>query len=160
MGNRHPSIAPYESFPAADGEIVVAVGNDRQFAALCRELACEPLASDARFATNAARVEHRGELVDALGPLVAAHSRARLAAALNAAGVPCGPVNDIRDAFALAETLGLGSIVEMADGVRQVANPIGLDRTPIGYRRAPPALGADDAAVRAWLGGADGVLAG
>jgi crotonobetainyl-CoA:carnitine CoA-transferase CaiB-like acyl-CoA transferase len=160
MGNRHPSIAPYESFAAADGEIVVAVGNDRQFAALCRELACEPLANDARFATNAARVEHRGELVDALGPLVAGHSRARLAAALNAAGVPCGPVNDIGEAFALAETLGLGSIVEMAAGVRQVANPIGLDGTPIGYRRVPPALGADDAAVRAWLGGADGVLAG
>jgi crotonobetainyl-CoA:carnitine CoA-transferase CaiB-like acyl-CoA transferase len=160
MGNRHPSIAPYESFAAADGEIVVAVGNDRQFAALCRELDCEPLATDARFAANAARVEHREELVDALAPRFALHSRARLSSALNAAGVPCGPVNDIRDAFALAQTLGLGSIVEMAEGVRQVANPIGLQGTPVGYRRVPPRLGADDAAVRAWLLAGDGVLGG
>jgi crotonobetainyl-CoA:carnitine CoA-transferase CaiB-like acyl-CoA transferase len=160
MGNRHPSIAPYESFAAADGEIVVAVGNDRQFAALCRELDCAPLATDARFATNAARVEHREELVDALGRRFAVHSRVRLSSALNAAGVPCGPVNDIRDAFTLAETLGLGSIVEMAEGVRQVANPIGLAGTPVGYRRVPPRLGADDAAVRAWLLAGDGVLGG
>ena len=97
---------------------------------------------------------------NALGPLVAAHSRARLAADLNAAGVPCGPVNDIRDAFALATELGLGSIVEMAEGVRQVANPISLDGTPVSYRRIPPRLGADDAAVRAWLGAGEGELTG
>ena len=160
MGNRHPSITPYESFAAGDGEIVVAVGNDRQFEALCRELGCAALAGDARFATNAARVEHRDALVDQLAPLFAAHSRARLAADLNAAGVPCGPVNDIRDAFALATELGLGSIVEMAEGVRQVANPISLDGTPVSYRRIPPRLGADDAAVRAWLGAGEGELTG
>jgi crotonobetainyl-CoA:carnitine CoA-transferase CaiB-like acyl-CoA transferase len=160
MGNRHPSITPYESFAAGDGEIVVAVGNDRQFEALCRELGCAGLAGDARFATNAARVEHRDALVDQLAPLFAAHSRARLAADLNAAGVPCGPVNDIREAFALATELGLGSIVEMAEGVRQVANPISLDGTPVSYRRIPPRLGADDAAVRAWLGAGEGELTG
>ena len=160
MGNRHPSITPYESFAAGDGEIVVAVGNDRQFEALCRELGCAALAGDARFATNAARVEHRDALVDQLAPLFAAHSRARLAADLNAAGVPCGPVNDIREAFALATELGLGSIVEMAEGVRQVANPISLDGTPVSYRRIPPRLGADDAAVRAWLGAGEGELTG
>jgi crotonobetainyl-CoA:carnitine CoA-transferase CaiB-like acyl-CoA transferase len=160
MGNRHPSIAPYESFDAADGEIVIAVGNDRQFAALCRELDAAALATDERFATNAARVEHRGALFEALGPRFAARPRVALAAALNAAGVPCGPVNDVRDAFAMAETLGLGSIVEMADGVRQVANPISLGGTPVGYRRVPPQLGADDAAVRAWLLEDDGVLGG
>jgi crotonobetainyl-CoA:carnitine CoA-transferase CaiB-like acyl-CoA transferase len=160
MGNRHPSIAPYESFAAADGEIVVAVGTDRQFAALCRELGAAALAGDDRFATNAARVGHREELVAALAPLFVARSRTRLAEALNAAGVPCGPVNDIRDAFELAQTLGLGSIVEMAEGVRQVANPIGLDRTPVSYRRIPPPLGADDAAVRAWLRGTGGALDG
>jgi crotonobetainyl-CoA:carnitine CoA-transferase CaiB-like acyl-CoA transferase len=151
MGNRHPSITPYESFAAADGEIVVAVGNDRQFAALCRGLGRASLATDVRFATNAARVEHRGALADALGPLIAAHPRERLTEALNAAGVPCGPVNDVREAFALASALGLGSIVEMAEGARQVASPIGLDATPVSYRRTPPRLGADDAAVRAWL---------
>jgi crotonobetainyl-CoA:carnitine CoA-transferase CaiB-like acyl-CoA transferase len=160
MGNRHPSIAPYESFGACDGEIVVAVGNDRQFEALCRELGAAPLALDERFVTNAARVEHREALVEELGSRFAARSRADLTAALNAVGVPCGPVNDVRDAFALAATLGLGSIVEMAEGVRQVANPISLHGTPVGYRRVPPRLGADDAAVRAWLRGSDRVLGG
>jgi crotonobetainyl-CoA:carnitine CoA-transferase CaiB-like acyl-CoA transferase len=155
MGNRHPSIVPYESFAAADGEIVVAVGNDRQFAGLCGALSRPVLAEDARFATNAARVEHRGALIEALAPLFAARTRARLAQALNAAGVPCGPVNDVRDAFGLAASLGLGSIVEMAEGARQVASPISLQATPVSYRHIPPALGADDAAVRAWLRGDD-----
>jgi len=65
--------------------------------------------------------------------------------------VPCGPVNDVAEAFALAQAIGLPAIVEMAAGVRQVANPIALSETPVTYRRVPPALGADDAAVRAWL---------
>jgi len=153
MGNRHPSIAPYEAFTAADGEIVVAVGNDRQFAALCAELACEPLAADPRFATNPDRVAAREELFEALSPLFATRTRANLTDALTAVGVPCGPVNDVGEAFALAESIGLRSIVEMADGLRQTANPIALDATPVSYRRPPPALGADDAAVRAWLAG-------
>jgi crotonobetainyl-CoA:carnitine CoA-transferase CaiB-like acyl-CoA transferase len=153
MGNRHPSIAPYESFAAADGEIVVAVGNDRQFAALCSELGCEPLAADPRFATNPDRVAARDELFAALSPLFAARTRANLTEALTAVGVPCGPVNDVGEAFALADSIGLHSIVEMADGLRQTANPIALDATPVSYRRSPPGLGADDAAVRAWLAG-------
>ncbi len=160
MGNSHPSIAPYEAFAADDGEIVVAVGNDRQFESLCRELGCASLASDTRFATNAARVANREALLDALAPAFARQSRAQLARTLNAAGVPCGPVNDVRDAFALAEALGLGSIVEMADGAKQVANPISLHATPVSYRRIPPALGADDAAVRAWLRGGDRMPSG
>jgi crotonobetainyl-CoA:carnitine CoA-transferase CaiB-like acyl-CoA transferase len=155
MGNRHPSIAPYESFAAADGELVVAVGNDRQFGSLCRELGGASLATDPQFATNAVRVEHREELLAALAPLFAARSRTHLAQTLNAAGVPCGPVNDVRDAFAMAASLGLPSIVEMAEGARQVASPISLAATPLAYRRIPPALGADDASVRAWLRGSD-----
>jgi crotonobetainyl-CoA:carnitine CoA-transferase CaiB-like acyl-CoA transferase len=155
MGNRHPSIAPYESFAANDGEVVVAVGNDRQFGSLCRELGCTRLATDARFATNPQRVANRDALLESLAPPFAARSRAALAAALSAAGVPCGPVNDVRDAFALAESLGLHSIVEMAQGARQVANPIAFDATPVSYRRIPPALGADGVAIRAWLRGDD-----
>jgi crotonobetainyl-CoA:carnitine CoA-transferase CaiB-like acyl-CoA transferase len=156
LGNRHPSIAPYESFAAADGDLVVAVGNDRQFRSLCQELGCATLADDVRFATNAARVEHHAELVAALAPPFAARPGAALAAALNATGVPCGAVNDVRGAFALAASLGLPSIVEMAQGARQVASPIALDATPVAYRRIPPALrGGDEAAVRAWLRGDD-----
>jgi crotonobetainyl-CoA:carnitine CoA-transferase CaiB-like acyl-CoA transferase len=159
MGNRHPSIAPYESFASADGEIVVAVGNDRQFLSLCRELGCTALATDARFATNAARVEHHADLVAELEPLIGARPGAALAQTLSAAGVPCGPVNDVSGAFALASSLGLPSIVEMAEGARQVASPIALDATPPSYRRIPPALGADGEALRTWLG-ADGPLPG
>jgi crotonobetainyl-CoA:carnitine CoA-transferase CaiB-like acyl-CoA transferase len=159
MGNRHPSIAPYESFASADGEIVVAVGNDRQFLSLCRELGCTALATDARFATNAARVEHHADLVAELDPLIGARPGAALAQTLSAAGVPCGPVNDVSGAFALASSLGLPSIVEMAEGARQVASPIALDATPPSYRRIPPALGADGEALRTWLG-ADGPLPG
>jgi crotonobetainyl-CoA:carnitine CoA-transferase CaiB-like acyl-CoA transferase len=151
MGNRHPSITPYESYAVGDGEIVVAVGNDRQFGVLCRVLGAGELALDPRFATNPDRVAHRDELDRLLRPLFLARSRAALAAELNAAGVAAGPVNDIGDAFAFATALGLEPIVEMAAGVRQVASPINLDATPVGYRRIPPALGADDAAVRAWL---------
>jgi len=151
MGNRHPSIAPYESFAAADGEIVVAVGNDRQFQALCAELGQPSLAGEERFASNPSRVGHRDELGRALAPLFAVRNRAELASTLSAAGVPCGPVNDVAEAFALAESIGMGSIIEMAGGLRQVANPIALSDTPVAYRRVPPVLGGDDAALRAWL---------
>jgi crotonobetainyl-CoA:carnitine CoA-transferase CaiB-like acyl-CoA transferase len=156
IGNRHPSIAPYESFAAADGEVVVAVGNDRQFADLCRELGCPGLAAEARFATNPARVENRGQLVEALAPRFADRTRADLAEVLSAAGVPCGPVNDVAGAFALAQRLGLGSIVAMAEGARQVASPIALGATPVRYRRTPPALDADGDDLRAWLARASG----
>ena len=115
MGNRHPSIVPYESFAAADGEVVVAVGNDRQFARLCAELGVGELARDARFATNPDRVAHRDALLAAARRRAfAVRAREELASALNGAGVPCGPVNDLGGAFALAERLGLHEIVEMA----------------------------------------------
>jgi len=156
MGNRHPSVAPYEAFAAADGEIVVAVGNDRQFDALCRALGEPALACDERFATNPARVAHLDELGAALAPRFASRTRAELADALGAAGVPCGPVNDVGAAFALAQELGLDRIVELAEGVRQVASPIELDATPVRYRLPPPALGADGPALRAWLRAPDG----
>ena len=139
IGNRHPSIAPYESFAAADGEIVVAVGNDRQFATLCRELGCAALAADARFATNPARVDEPRRAASRRWRRASRRARARISRRRSPrAGVPCGPVNDVADAFALAERLGLGSIVTMADGVRQVASPIALDATPVRYRRVPP----------------------
>jgi crotonobetainyl-CoA:carnitine CoA-transferase CaiB-like acyl-CoA transferase len=156
MGNRHPSIAPYESFSAADGELVVAVGNDRQFAALCGELGCAGLADDSRFAHNPARVENREELVALLAPLFGARSRGELAISLGAVGVPCGPVNDVAGAFAMAASLGLPSIVELGEHARTVASPIALAATPVEYRLPPPALGADDADLRAWLRDADG----
>jgi crotonobetainyl-CoA:carnitine CoA-transferase CaiB-like acyl-CoA transferase len=155
MGNRHPSIVPYETFPAADQSLVVAVGSDGQFAALCAQLELA-LADDPRFATNALRVEHRDELY----PLLAAALRERPAAEwierLNAAGVPCGPVNDVAQAFVFAERLGLEPVRQMVreDGtqIAQVASPIDLSRTPVSYRNAPPRLDQDGDVVKARLG--------
>ena len=155
VGSGHPSIVPYQTFAVADGEVVVAVGNDRQFDRLCDELGVGELAGDVRFATNPDRVAHRDALLELLAPRFGARGREELAAALGGAGVPCGPVNDLEAAFALAERLGLHAIVELAGGVRQVADPIALSATPVSYRRPPPALGGDDSAVRDWLRGDD-----
>jgi crotonobetainyl-CoA:carnitine CoA-transferase CaiB-like acyl-CoA transferase len=144
MGNGHPSIAPYELFAAADGDLVIAVGTDRQFAALCDAVGRPELAADARFATNDARVAHRAELREALEAVLAARPAGDWADALTAVRVPAGRVNDIAGAFALAGELGLEPIVDVprADGTsaRLTRSPIGLSRTPVSYRAAPPPL--------------------
>jgi crotonobetainyl-CoA:carnitine CoA-transferase CaiB-like acyl-CoA transferase len=144
MGNAHPSIAPYELFPTADGELVLAVGNDKQFAALCETVGAPELARDERFATNGARVAHRAELRDVLVARLATRDAAAWVAPLSAAGVPAGQVNDVAGAFALAATLGLDPIVDLprADGsvARLTRNPITLSATPATYRSAPPPL--------------------
>ncbi|WP_406349320.1 CoA transferase [Streptomyces sp. NBC_00144] len=158
MGNRHPSIAPYEVVETADRPLALAVGNDRQFAALCGQVGLPELTHDARFATNFSRVAHREELLATLdGPL-----RTRPAdvwfETLTAVGVPCGPINDLAAAFDLAERLGLKTRVRIDDPdrdapVEQVANPIRLSATPAVYRSAPPRLGQHTDEVRADLGG-------
>jgi crotonobetainyl-CoA:carnitine CoA-transferase CaiB-like acyl-CoA transferase len=151
MGNRHPSITPYETLATADRPLVVAVGNDGQFARLCRVLGLPQAASDARFATNADRVTNRDALAAVLEEALAAKGAAAWVADLGQAGVPCGLVNDVGEAFALAERLGLDPVAD-AGGVPQVADPIGLEVTPASYRLPPPALGEHTAEVLAWLG--------
>jgi crotonobetainyl-CoA:carnitine CoA-transferase CaiB-like acyl-CoA transferase len=142
MGNEHPSVAPYELLPCADGELVLAVGNDRQFAALCEVLGAAQLALDDRFATNAARVENRPALRAALIARLSARPAASWVEALTAARVPAGLVNDVAGAFALAAQLGLAPVVDVPreDGsaVKLTRNPIGLSATPASYRSAPP----------------------
>jgi crotonobetainyl-CoA:carnitine CoA-transferase CaiB-like acyl-CoA transferase len=142
MGNQHPSIAPYEPFRCADRELVLAVGNDRQFAMLCMVLGASELASDPRFAGNAARVENRVALRSALEERLAGRTAEAWAGALTEAGVPAGVVNDIGAAFELARALGLNPTVaiERDDGtkVKLTRNPIGLSATPPSYRDAPP----------------------
>ncbi|RSN26343.1 carnitine dehydratase [Streptomyces sp. WAC 05977] len=142
MGNRHPSIAPYELVPCADHELALAVGNDRQFAALCEVIGLPELADDTRFATNPARVAHRAELRALLEDTFDKRPAAEWAAELSAAGVPAGEVNDVAGAFALAERLGLSPTVDLPrpDGtsVRLTRNPIGLSATPPRYETAPP----------------------
>jgi crotonobetainyl-CoA:carnitine CoA-transferase CaiB-like acyl-CoA transferase len=142
MGNQHPSIAPYELFACADGDLVLAVGNDRQFAALCETIGAPSLSSDARFATNPARVQHRQELRGELENWLAARTAADWTKALSEARVPAGLVNDIAGAFALADNLGLEPVVSLPrhDGstVKLCRSPINLSATPPVYRCAPP----------------------
>ncbi|CAM5279541.1 CoA transferase [Streptomyces tanashiensis] len=153
MGNSHPSIAPYEVFEARDRPLVLAVGNDRQFAALCERLGRPALAGDPRFATNTARVAHREELVEALAGPLGTRTADGWFEELTAAGVPCGPINDLAAAFDLADRLGLAPRVpETAAGPGQVANPIRLDATPPSYRTAPPRLGEHTDGVLSELG--------
>ncbi|GAA2205289.1 CoA transferase [Nonomuraea monospora] len=147
MGNRHPSIVPYEVFQAADRPIVIAAGNDRQYQALCAALDRPGLAGDPRYATNAARVAAREPLVADLNAALAERTADDWFERLTAAGVPCGPINDLAAAFTLATDLGLEPAVEL-DGVGQVAHPIRLSATPPSYHRPPPALGQDDGWLR------------
>jgi crotonobetainyl-CoA:carnitine CoA-transferase CaiB-like acyl-CoA transferase len=146
MGNAHPSISPYEVYPTADGELVLAVGNDRQFVALCEVLGDPALALDPRFAMNPSRVTHRDALQEALVDRLRVRAAAQWASELTAARVPAGVVNDIAGAFTLAQQIGLDPIVEIPDPitgetVALTRNPIGLSATPATYRSAPPPLG-------------------
>ena len=155
MGNAHPSIAPYDLYAAGDGPLVLAVGNDAQFRATAGVLGAPELAEDPRFAGNEARVAHRAELRSELETRLASRPAAAWIAELTAAGVPAGQVNDIAGAFALAERLGLGPVVEVPaeDGgvARGTRNPIGLSMTPPAYRSAPPPLpGAGSGVPAAW----------
>jgi crotonobetainyl-CoA:carnitine CoA-transferase CaiB-like acyl-CoA transferase len=144
LGNSHPSIAPYELLATREGELVVAVGNDRQFVALCEVLGVGALAADRRYARNSDRVANRAQLRADLEARLGARPAADWARELTAVRVPAGVVNDIGAAFALAESLGLAPIVDLpaADGsaVRLTRNPIRLSRTPPSYRSAPPLL--------------------
>jgi crotonobetainyl-CoA:carnitine CoA-transferase CaiB-like acyl-CoA transferase len=158
MGNAHPNLAPYQPFPCSDGMVVIAVGNDGQYRALCLALGVESLGTDERFATNARRVAHREDLTLALSALTGKHSMKALMAMLEAAGVPCGPVNTIDQVFEEPQAIHRGLEVQQTradlDGpVRTVASPIRMSRTPVSYERAPPALGADTDEV---LGGLKG----
>ncbi|MCW4466461.1 CoA transferase [Glutamicibacter sp. MNS18] len=146
MGNAHPSIAPYETFAAQDGVVVIAVGNDRQFAALCRELSAPALATDPRFLTNSARVEHRRELKALIESVTAAQPAAYWARTLMAAGVPAGKVNSIAEALDFATDLGLDPVAVITDQLTgetttHIASPIGLSRTGAQYRSVPPRQG-------------------
>jgi crotonobetainyl-CoA:carnitine CoA-transferase CaiB-like acyl-CoA transferase len=144
MGNAHPSISPYELYPAAEGELVLAVGNDRQFAALCEVLGAPEMADDERYHDNARRVENRVALREALVARLATRTAADWAAALTDVRVPAGVVNDVGGAFALAASLGMEPIVDVPGPDGSVTpltrNPIRLSRTPPTYRSAPPDL--------------------
>ena len=159
MGNSHPSLTPYEPFPASDGEIVIAAGNDGQFRRLCEVLGDPGIAADPRFATTGARTAHRAELRPRLAALLATRSRADWFDALTAAGVPCGPINTVDAGVAFAEQIGLRPVVTAGDGpagVPTVRHPVDFSATPPSYQLAPPALDEHGDQVRAWLAGPPG----
>jgi formyl-CoA transferase len=150
LGNRHPSITPYETYRAADGDFAVACGNEALFRRLCGAIGRAELADDERFAGNEARLRHRDELTAELEAAFAGAPAAQWAERLGAAGVPAGPINDVGAAFAFAEGLGLEPAVDV-DGVRTVRSPMTLGATPAAVTRRPPRLGEHDAEIRAWL---------
>ena len=155
-GNGHPTVVPYQVFDAADGRIVIAVGNDRQFAAFARLLGRPDLVADPRFAGNPARIRHRDALLAAIEPLVRARAGADWLAALRAAGVPCGEVRSVGAAMSAPETLARGMIRNVphptAGEVALVASPLKLSGTPVAEPVAPPLLGEHSEAVLVELG--------
>ncbi len=151
LGNAHPSIVPYQDFPTADGHMILAIGNDGQFARFCEEAGRPDLAADERFATNRARVEHRDALIPILRHLTTARTTAAWVAALESRAVPCGPINAMEQVFDDTQVRARGLRIEMphpeTGSVPLVASPIRLSDTPVDYRLPPPPLGAHTADV-------------
>ncbi len=161
MGNRHPSIAPYETLACADGEIAVACGNDGQFRRLAAAVGLPALGEDPAYATNGDRVAHRDALAAALETRLRDAPVAHWDAVLQQAGVPAGPVGDIRSAFGLAQSLGLQPAYAARPGeLPQVRNPVTISGHDPGPGMPPPRLGEHDALVRGWLAGDDRSVAG
>lgn len=145
VGNAHPSIVPYQSFPTADGDMILAVGNDKQFTAFCVVAGIPELSADERFSTNAARVKHRTVLVPLLRAATTLRSTAEWIRLLEQASVPCGPINDLAQVFSDPHVKARGLRVDIPHQqlghVPAVASPIRLSKTPVRYRHAAPALG-------------------
>ncbi|MFI5261944.1 MAG: CaiB/BaiF CoA transferase family protein [Candidatus Limnocylindrales bacterium] len=156
LGNEHPNITPYETFRAADGELAVAVGNERQWRRFCAVLGQRDLATDARFASNAARLAHRAELRATLGAVLAGRPRDAWLQALAAAEVPSGPLNDIAAAFADPQAVARGMVTTVehptAGPIRLPGVPFKLSRTPATVRTAPPLIGQHTDELLEWLG--------
>lgn len=160
MGNEHPSLYPYGPFPARDKELIVAVGNDGQFAALCGCLGVPEVAHDPRFATNAARNGHREPLRELLIEQLTTRDAAEWFDRLKAVGVPAAPILTVAEGIDFAAALGLDPIVPAGTGDRTVPtlrHPIDFDRSPVTYDQAPPVLDGDRELVLRWLGSTDPV---
>ena len=151
LGNEHPNIVPYQTFATKDGHIIMAVGNDRQYAEFCRIIGAPELGSDERYKTNRGRVEHRAELVPALRPFMKARTTAEWTKAFEADAVPCGPINTIDQVFENPQVKARGLLqhLSLPDGrtVPTVASPVVFLQTPTTLSTASPRLGADTAQV-------------
>jgi crotonobetainyl-CoA:carnitine CoA-transferase CaiB-like acyl-CoA transferase len=163
QGNSHPSLAPYQDFPTADGAMLLAIGNDGQFARFCQAAGHPEWAADARYASNTLRVQHRSVLIPAMEAVTRTRSTADWIALLEDKAVPCGAINDIGQAFADAQVQARGlklnqplapvTIDKTAiESIASVASPMRLGATPPVLRRAPPMLGEHTDEVLAGLG--------
>jgi formyl-CoA transferase len=163
QGNTHPSLAPYQDFASADGAVLLAIGNDGQFARFCAAVEQPQWASDARFATNALRVQNRALLAAAIATLMRTRRTAEWVALFEAKAVPCGPVNDIAQAFGEAQVQARQLVLHQATTpaaqalgapphIASVASPLRLRNNPCVQRRAPPALGEHTDEVLTELG--------
>jgi crotonobetainyl-CoA:carnitine CoA-transferase CaiB-like acyl-CoA transferase len=157
LGNAHPSIVPYQDFPTADGYMILAIGNDGQFARFCAEAGQPDLSTDTRFATNEARVRNRDALIPILRHMTTARTTAAWVRALEARAVPCGPINGLADVFADPQVRARDLRITMdypgVGPVPLVASPMRLSDTPVDYRLPPPSLGAHtDEVLRGLLG--------
>ena len=171
MGNSHPSLAPYQDFPTADGAMLLAIGNDGQFARFCQAAGHPEWATDARYASNTLRVQHRSVLIPAMEAVTRTRSTADWIALLEDKAVPCGAINDIGQAFADAQVQARGLKLNQAlapaviddtaiESIASVASPLRLSATPPVLLRAPPMLGEHTDEVLAGLGLAADVVAG
>jgi formyl-CoA transferase len=144
-GNAHPNVVPYQTFQTSDSWIIVAVGNDSQFRNFVKAGNREALADDPRFATNPARIEHRAALIPLLVEMVKEKTKAQWITLLEAAGVPCGPINNLQEVFENEQVIARG--IEMhvphptAGTMKLVASPMRLSKTPVEVRMPPPLLG-------------------
>jgi len=160
-GNQHPNIVPYQVFEAADGHLIVAVGNDRQFAAFCTILGLASLSGDACYATNAARLAHRDELIALIADAISGFDRDPLLEAMAEAGVPGGPVNDLEQVFSSGQVAARGMRIAIptphagSGKVELIGNPVKFSATPVSYRRPPPLCGEHTEEVIAELLGSE-----
>jgi crotonobetainyl-CoA:carnitine CoA-transferase CaiB-like acyl-CoA transferase len=163
-GNAHQNIVPYQVFEVADGHLILAVGNDAQFRRFCAVAGRPELALDPRFAVNSGRVRHRDVLVPVLAGILKERSRGAWLEALEAAKVPCGPINDLAEVFADPQVRSRAMTVALphplAGTARVVASPLKMSLTPVQYRAGPPLLGADTEAVLGELGFDAAAIAG
>jgi len=154
MGNSHPSLFPYEPLLCADGELIIAAGNDAQFGKLVQVLGVPELAADPRFVRNENRTANRDELRPLLTERLAARTKMEWFRELTAVGVPCGPINTIDQGVAFAREVGLDPVVTVGEGAAAmptVRNPITFSATPPEYRLPPPALDEHGDEIRRWL---------
>ncbi|MXP63262.1 CoA transferase [Roseomonas sp. M0104] len=163
LGNQHPNIVPYQVFPTQDGYMVLSIGNDPTFERFCKSFALEHLLADARYATNAARVQNRALVTETLTEVTRTMPTKEWIARLEALKIGCGPINTLKDVFADPHVLARDMLKEMphasGETVTVIANPVKLSATPPDYRSAPPVLGEHSDAVLGSLGYSAGQIA-